>query len=141
MTKYVGIADQTRTRVITTEEIQISSQQAGEGIGRYDVLYLDGEFVKIAQGNAQATHPGMGMSFAASALSGERIDVLIKGVVSNGGWNFASNDVLFLSSLSGGLMTNTVPTASGSWIQRMGESRTPNSIYFQPEDNSIELQV
>ena len=134
---YVGMAGDVITRVVETTRVEYSQLQAGGPIAQYDLVYLDGDYVRVAQANAVGTMPVQGMAFAASGASGARMSILIRGVVSNGNWNFTSNAILYMSALSGGLMTNTAPPSSGNIVQRLGKSRLPTSIDFNPEDNYV----
>jgi len=140
-TRYIGDGQRVITEVVELDRLAYNEEQAGAAVARYDVLYMDGEFVSPAQASAAATVPGMGMAFAGSALSGGRLDVMIRGTVSNGAWNFVSNALIYLSALSAGLLTNSAPPNSGDYVQRMGRSRTPDSIEFSPEDSYVQVVV
>jgi len=137
---YYGIADSQTVRRIEIEQIVYNDLQAGEALSRYDVVFMDGDYVKIAKADGDTLkNPAMGISEKQSAISGGTVDVMIRGVVSNASWTFASADVVYLSAFSGGLMTGTAPKLSGDWVQRMGISITPEGVAFNPETTPIQI--
>jgi hypothetical protein len=139
VTKYYGPGGEKVTKVLETTRIAYDNLDAGEPVAQYDTLFLDGEFVRVADAGDPAKMPVVGMAFQGGAVSGGNLDVLIKGIVSNSNWNFTSNDVIFASAASNGLITNTPPTTSGQFVQRLGISRTPDSMEFSPENNYVRI--
>ena len=87
---------------------------------------------------ASSTMPAAGMALA-SALSGGYVDLLKRGIVSNGGWALASGD--FVYAASGSTVTATPPSASCEIIQRLGTAMTAESIDFEAEDNYTTITV
>ena len=137
---YYGIADSETVKRVEVEQIVYNNLTAGEALSRYDVVFMDGDFVKIARADGDTfLSPAMGIAEKQAAVSGGSVDIMIRGVVSNASWSFTSADVLFLSATSGGLMTGTMPNASGDWVQRMGISITGEGVAFNPETTPIQV--
>jgi len=134
-TRYSGPK---RPKFVELTQLAYSDQQVGEGVAQYDLLYYRGAILFRADPQASSTMPAAGMALA-SALSGGYVDLLKRGIVSNGGWALASGD--FVYAASGSTVTATPPSASGEIIQRLGTAMTAESIDFEAEDNYTTITV
>ena len=76
---YYGIADSQTVKRIEIEQIVYNDLKAGEPLSRYDVVFMDGDFVKIARADGDTLlNPAMGITEKQSAVSGGTVDVLIR---------------------------------------------------------------
>lgn len=104
-------------------ELAYNDQSAGEPLAVYDVIFRDGGFWKKANSRTAPRNAlPIGMA-QATAVSGALLDVWIQALVSNGAWSLTSGAKVFLASgsaLSGGVLTNTPPGASGDTVITLG---------------------
>lgn len=107
------------------------SQEAGEALSAYSVVYLDGTLIKKADASDAARMPAVGMIKAAVAQAG-LVDVWYRGIITNSAWSLTSGQGLFL--MSGGVIGHNAPDVSGNVVQLLGEALTKTIIHFDPED-------
>lgn len=65
--------------------------------------------------------------------------ILLEGYVRNDAWNWTVGKLIFVS-LTDGVLTQAVPTATGSQVQIVGYATHANRMYFSPNLMLIELK-
>lgn len=64
--------------------------------------------------------------------------ILLNGIIRNDTWSFTPGDSLFLSDTTGNI-TTMPPNGSGNIVQKLGFAITTNTIYFNPDVTTLEL--
>jgi len=77
------------------------------------------------------------VALALSAGAGTNL-VLVDGYVCNTNWSFTPGGLIYVST-NEGVVTASVPTASGDFIQVIGYATTADTIHFSPNSILIEL--
>jgi hypothetical protein len=121
----------------------IIAGQAGENLAAFDLCYLksDGKYWKT-DSDLAAKMPGVVL--AAKAMSANDLGSFIsEGLVTNAGWAWGTLGGLLYAqgdtTGTPGLMTLTIPAASGYQVQICGHVKTATSIQFKPELILIEV--
>jgi len=120
-------------QLVRTEltEIAWNDQFAGEVLSQYDVVYLDGDFWRLADARVpnRARRPlGIATDDIASGSIG---DIYLRALLSNSAWVFTSGDRVFLAS--GGGVTMSGPEASGDTSCVLGRATTVTQMEFHPQ--------
>lgn len=116
-------------QTIEISNVALNDIPAGIALARFDVVFLDGAFARLADASNLALMPALGLSDDAPA-SGITGDIFVQGIVSNSAWAFTSGGLVFVAS--GGGLTQTVPSASGHIVQQMGIALTQTSMHLKP---------
>jgi hypothetical protein len=90
-----------------------------------------------ANASAASTSTGMlGIALGSAPSDG----ILVRGYYSNSTWSFTTGDILYVSQVLAGVITNTAPSASGTVIRIVGYSINTASdvIYFNPSNDWTE---
>jgi hypothetical protein len=106
---------------------------AGESLVLGNVVYpkSDGKYWK-AKANSSTTLPCVAIVAQASISSSATGALLNIGYITNGAWNWNVNGLLYISDTTGGTMTQTAPTTSGSSVQIVGYAISATQIFFNP---------
>jgi len=115
----------------------------GENVVAGEVLYLkaDGKYWK-ALATGIATMPGkvLAMEAIAADAAGR---LLHQGYFRHDAWAFVvgngTANLLYVSRVTGGLVTQIVPATSGDQVQVIGYCRTADVIYFDPCLELVEI--
>lgn len=110
---------------------------AGEDIDQYDIVYFYGTTVKKANAGDSSKMPVAGMALS-SASSGDTLDVLDTGRISNSTWSFTAGLKIFANTTDGSI-TTTPPSNSGDVIQVLGRTLSSTLILFEPEERTLTL--
>ena len=112
---------------------------AGENltVGQVVYKYTDAT-LKLAKGDSASTCPAIAMAMGSisSAATGQ---VLKQGFFRNDSWSWTIGGLIYLSAATGGLMTQTKPSATGNQVQILGIAVSATVIYFNPNLMVIEL--
>lgn len=135
---YISDAPPVVARLVALQELAYDDMVAGAALSQFDVVYMDGTFIRRAQANNIATMPGLGMA-RLGVSSGLQVDVLFRGLLSNGAWSglIVSGQPVYVNPNSAGLITASSPPNSGNVAQRLGMGRTNTSLELHVEDNYI----
>jgi hypothetical protein len=107
---------------------------AGESLVLGDLVYLksDGKWWK-AKADAADTSSGLIGIALESKSAGEAIRVALPGsVVYNSGWSWTIGCILYISAVTGGLITETQPSATTNIIRVVGFPISATSIFLMP---------
>lgn len=120
----------------------VDTYTAGETLVLGNCVYMnpDGRVYK-AKGDSLATMPGVGVTLGA-ANAGDLISVRQDGktptVIRDG--NFLANDMVFVSPINAGSLTNIPPSVIGQFAQIMGIAKDSSSLVLQIDHTVVEIQ-
>ncbi len=115
---------------------------AGEALLLGNTVYInpDGKVYK-AKADSIATMPGIGITLG-TASAGDQVSVLQAGqpavVIRDG--NFFANDVIFVSPVNAGSLTNIAPSSVGQFAQIMGIAKDASSLVLQIDHTLVGIQ-
>ena len=104
--------------------------KAGEALNKYDVVYISGAST-VRKASASGNVPAIGIC-PQNIASGQIENVLIFGQISNSSWSWTANSIIYLDTVLGQL-TQTPPTLTGTYTQRVGIAVTATTILFKPD--------
>lgn len=119
-------------------EEKLGMLRAGEDVTYLDLVYLkdDGRWWKGGAANIEiAELVGLVME---TKLTGERVRVMLNGVVEHPSWSWTPGQPIFLSVMGG--LTQTRPEGSGEVVAKVAWPLTPFRILFCPDNTRIELK-
>jgi len=111
------------------------------GIAIGDLVHMDANG-KLDEAHADATAdmPAIGIALTANASGSDaEIDVLLHGIYKDtGAFDFTPGLAVYVSDGTEGLFTQTAPTSTGDFVQRVGVALTADTILFNPSVDVIE---
>jgi hypothetical protein len=114
---------------------RIAGILAGDTIAQWDLVYLDSTSGRweLADSDAVATAGGVLLGLAvASGTDGGALTVLVRGIVRNDGWTWASAGLKLYASLTPGGITVTRPSATDDVIRPVADTLSDDCIWFNP---------
>jgi len=116
-----------------SDNADTDSQPVGESVIFGDLLYFnwtDKEWKK-AKANASTTMPGSRISLESKA-DGEACLMLVKGYIrDDSAFDFAGA-MIYVSAATAGAMTSTAPSIAGNQLQRVGQAKSADILFFDP---------
>jgi len=110
------------------------TDENSHGIGAPLHMWTNGH---LRAANASTNDRMPCVALALSAGAGTNL-VLVDGYVCNTNWSFTPGGLIYVST-NEGVVTASVPTASGDFIQVIGYATTADTIHFSPNLILIEL--
>lgn len=118
----------------------LTGMNAGDTVAQWDCIYLasDGKWDRT-DADAAATAGGVMVGMAAAASTDTNpVTVIIKGVVRNDGWTWATVGApLYLDTATAGGMTLTAPSGTDDVIRIVGYVLSDDCIYFNASNDWI----
>lgn len=114
---------------------QLAGILAGDTIAQWDLVYLDSTSGRweLADSDAVATGGGVLLGLATAAgTDGNALTVLLKGIVRNDGWTWASAGLKLYSSGTPGGLTATQPSGTDDVIRPIADTLSDDCIWFAP---------
>lgn len=116
----------------------ITGFNATATIAQWDLVYLSTTGWALADGDASATAGGVLVGLATtSGTNGNPLTVLIKGVVRNDGWTWATVGAPLYPGSTAGAMVLTAVTATDSVTRVLGYVLSDDCILFDPAKSWI----
>ncbi len=117
----------------------IITKTVGETVtsGSFCYLKSDGWYYK-ANALSAITMPAVAIAYD-NITSGSTGRLLRQGDITNSTWNFTVGGMIYVSDVTAGSGTNTVPVSSLHQVQCVGYATAANSIYFNPQLLVMEL--
>lgn len=110
----------------------IDSEPVGETVAFGQLLYFnwtDKEW-KIADADASTTMPGLRIALETKA-DGQTCKLLVKGYIrDDSAFEFAG--AMVYASQTAGAMTSTAPSSVGNQLQRVGQAKSADVLFFDP---------
>lgn len=72
-----------------------------------------------------------------SGATDESISLLLMGYARDNDWSYVTASSVYVGT--SGVMSQTLPTTSGDFVRTVGYAISPNIIFFNPDNNIIEL--
>ena len=96
-----------------------------------DVVYKNtvADQVDKADSDGISTMPAVGLCLSQVSGSGQNVDVLKVGLVSNPAWAWTPGDKIYVSGTAGGL-TNVAPTGASKVVMQIGVAKNATTIDF-----------
>lgn len=110
----------------------IDSQAVGESVVFGNLLYFnwtDKEW-KLAKADAAATTPALAIALE-SKTDGQTCKLLRQGYIRDDTWNFTAA-MVYLSDTTAGSVLSAAPSDSGDQVQRVGQAKSADIMYFNP---------
>lgn len=137
-----GVGSVTVNVSVTTVAEQVVPYVAGEAIAAKATVCVgesDGK-VYLAKADSSTTMPAIGIAQAAAAL-GETVYVYqtgkVTGVLRDG--NFDYDDLIFISPLNAGQLTNVPPETVGHFVQSIGRAISASDISLQVDQTYLQI--
>jgi len=114
---------------------RITGILAGDTIAQWDLVYLDSTSGRweLADSDAVATGGGVLLGLAvASGTDGGALTVLVRGIVRNDGWTWASAGLKLYSSGTPGGLTVTQPSGTDDVQRPIADTLSDDCIWFAP---------
>lgn len=140
---FTGVYDAVGMR-LTDGDVQFQSQPSTDGdvsgntasgtvtgvsaIGQALYMQSDGTWT-LAKADAESTMPVAAIT--TTAATGDQ-KVLTYGFIRNDSWDWTVGGIIYASDATAGGLTQTVPTASGSYAQSVGVATHADRIFFNP---------
>jgi len=109
------------------------TQPVGESVVFGDLLYFnwaDKEWKK-AKADAAATMPGSRIALESKA-DGESCLMLVKGYIRDDSAFEFAGAMIYVSATTAGAMTSTAPSTAGNQLQRVGQAKSADILFFDP---------
>lgn len=110
-------------------------------VGQAVYIHTDDGEVGIADANALATMPAIGVVVGADASADAAVKILVQGIYNDsdgfGGSNLTEGATMYLGEAVG-TVTATIPDADGDFVQVMGVACGPRDVYINPSLDIIE---
>jgi hypothetical protein len=113
---------------------------AGDTIAQWDLVYLDSSSGRweLADADAAATAGGVLLGLAlTSGTDGNALTVLVRGVVRNDGWSWATVGGPLYVSTTPAAITQTAPSGTDDVIRIVGYAWSDDQIEFCPSNDWI----
>jgi hypothetical protein len=123
-----------------TYEGIIDSQAVGESVVFGNLLYFnwtDKEW-KLAKADAIGTTPALAIALETKA-DGATCKLLRMGYIRDDTWDFAGS-MVYLSDATAGATTTTAPSTSEHFVQRVGQAKSADIMYFNPSIDIGEVE-
>jgi len=112
---------------------EVDTQPVGESVVFGDLLYFnwtDKEWKKAKADNS-ATVPGLRISLESKA-DGQTCLMLIKGYIRDDSAFEFAGAMVYVSAATAGAMTSTAPSTAGNQLQRVGQAKSADILFFDP---------
>lgn len=112
---------------------------AGENLAQFETVYRknDAKYWK-AKADSADTMPVIALAVEPIEADAEGRFILF-GWMRNDAWTLSVGGAAFQSAATAGLVTTTIPAASGNQIQKLGLAITTNIAHFMPEVTTLEV--
>jgi len=110
------------------------TQPVGETVAFGQLLYFnwtDKEW-KLAKADAAATMPGLRIALESKA-DGESCLMLVKGYIRDDSAFEFAGAMIYVSEATAGAMTSTAPSTAGNQLQRVGQAKSADILFFNPD--------
>ena len=137
-TRTFAFPDESGTLALYSQIQNIESAKvAGEALAPGDIVYIasDGKWYKADASGATTADSIIGYATETKALD-EAIDVILRGIITDGSWTWTIGDALYLSTTEGTL-SQTAPTGTDEVVVILGWAISADKIYFNPDNNRI----
>jgi len=111
----------------------VDSQPVGESVVFGQLLYFnwtDKEW-KLAKADALITMPGLRIALETKADS-EICLMLVKGYIRDDSAFEFAGAMIYISAATAGAMTSTAPSTAGNQLQRVGQAKSADILFFDP---------
>jgi hypothetical protein len=111
----------------------IDSEPVGEAVVFGQLLYFnwtDKEW-KIAKADIATTMPGLRIALEAKA-DGQTCKMLVKGYIRDDSAFEFVGAMVYVSAATAGAMTSTAPSTAGNQLQRVGQAKSADILFFSP---------
>ena len=105
------------------------------GIGAALVVSADGNLDE-ADADADATMPCFALALEAGTGTKK---VLLRGFITDTGWNWTTVGAPIYISTTTGALTDTAPAGSGDYVQRVGIATHADRLFFLPSLDEIKV--
>lgn len=108
---------------------------AGDTIAQWDLVYLDATSGRweLADADALATAGNVLLGLAlTSSTDGNALTVLLRGIVRNDGWTWASAGLKLYPSTTGAALTVTAPSGTDDVVRPVADTLSDDCILFAP---------
>ena len=108
-------------------------QPVGETVAFGQLLYFnwtDKEW-KLARANVEATMPGTRIALE-SKTDGQACLMLVKGYIRDDSAFEFAGAMVYVSAVTAGSMTSTAPSTAGNQLQRVGQAKSADILFFDP---------
>lgn len=111
----------------------IDSQPVGETVAFGQLLYFDwtDKEWKIAKADISTTMPGLRIALEAKN-NGETCKMLVKGYIRDDSAFEFAGAMIYVSEAIAGAMTSTAPSTAGNQLQRVGQAKSADILFFDP---------
>jgi len=151
---YVCFADDTWSQVIPPSNFDFynaladdhtwsgekDTQLVGEDVAFGQLLYFnwtDKEW-KLAKADVAATMPGLRIALESKA-DGETCLMLVKGYIRDDSAFEFAGAMVYVSEATAGAMTSTAPSTTGNQLQRVGQAKSADILFFDPSPDVGEI--
>ena len=118
----------------------IDSQPVGESVVFGQLLYFnwtDKEW-KLAKADASTTVPALAIALESKG-DGQTCKLLRQGYIRDDSWDFTAS-MVYLSTSTAGAVQSTAPSTTGNQVQRVGQAKTADIMFFSPSINVGEVK-
>jgi len=123
-----------------SDNADIDTQPVGESVVFGDLLYFnwaDKEWKK-AKADVEGTIPGTRIALE-SKVDGQTCLMLVKGYIrDDSAFDFAGA-MVYVSEVTAGAMTSTAPSTAGNQLQRVGQAKSADILFFDPSPDVGEI--
>jgi hypothetical protein len=136
--RNIRFPDESGTLALHSQIQNIESDKvAGEALEPGDIVYIatDGKWYKADASGATTSNSIIGYANETKALD-EAIDVILRGIITDGTWSWTIGGSLYLSTTEGTL-SQTAPTGTDDVVATLGWAISADKIYFNPDNNRI----
>lgn len=112
----------------------------GDTIAQWDLVYLDSTSGRweLADADAAANAGSVLVALAmTSSTDGGSLNVLLKGIVRNDGWNWTTTGGPLYASTTAAAITQTQPSGTDDVIRVLGYALSDDCIWFNPSNDWI----
>jgi len=112
---------------------EVDSQPVGENVVFGQLLYYDWTDVewKLAKADASTTVPGLRIALESKANS-EICLMLVKGYIRDDDAFEFAGAMVYVSEITAGAMTSTAPSTATNQLQRVGQAKSADILFFDP---------
>lgn len=118
----------------------LDTQPVGESVVFGQLLYFnwtDKEW-KLAKADVSTTMPGLRIALQTKA-DGESCLMLVKGYIRDDSAFEFAGAMVYVSKDTAGAMTSTAPSTTGNQLQRVGQAKSANILFFNPSIDQGEI--
>jgi len=123
-----------------SDNADTDSQAVGESVVFGDLLYFnwtDKEWKK-AKADVAGTTPGLRIALESKADS-EACLMLVKGYIRDDSAFEFAGAMVYVSETTAGAMTSTAPSTAGNQLQRVGQAKSADILFFDPSIDQGEI--